>query len=149
MWDINGRVESLPLTNMRDKSGWVESIYSPQLNCEDFFWRISMIKTGFYIIKDNFFDIVNDPFLKGNKQGNRPHYYCFEDLKTGIYWIIPMSSKLEKYKKIMKVTSEHVVKEIERKARKVLSLLRRDIRLTPLQPNVMKIYRQLKSKDYK
>ena len=41
-----------------------------------------MEKTGFYIIKDNFFDIVNDPFLKGNKQGNRPNYYCFEDLKT-------------------------------------------------------------------
>ena len=61
-----------------------------------------MEKTGFYIIKDNFFDIVNDPFLKGNKQGNRPHYYCFEDLKTGVYWIIPMSSKLEKYKKIIK-----------------------------------------------
>ena len=59
-------------------------------------------KTGFYIIKENFFDIVNDPFLKGNKQGNRPHYYCFEDLKTGIYWIIPVSSKLEKYKKIIK-----------------------------------------------
>ena len=49
----------------------------------------------------------------------------------------------------MKVTSEHAVKEIERKARKVLSLLKRDVRLTPLQPNVMKIYRQLKSKDYK
>ena len=62
-----------------------------------------MEKTGFYIIKDNFFDIVNDPFLNGNKQGNRPYYYCFEDLKTGIYWIIPMSSKLEKYKKIVNV----------------------------------------------
>ena len=86
MWDINGRVES---------------IYSPQLNCEDFFWRISMEKTGFYIIKDNFFDIVNDPFLNGNKQGNRSHYYCFEDLKTGIYWIISMATKLEKYKKIL------------------------------------------------
>ena len=49
----------------------------------------------------------------------------------------------------MKVASEHVVKEIERKARKVLLLLKRDVRLTPLQPNVMKIYRQLKSKDYK
>lgn len=49
----------------------------------------------------------------------------------------------------MKVTSEHVVNEIERKARKVLSLLKRDVKLTPLQPNVMKIYRQLKSKDYK
>lgn len=158
-----------------------------------------MEKTGFYIIKDNFFNIFNDPFLKGNKQGKRPHYYCFEDLKTGIYWIIPMSSKLEKYKKIiknkekkgtkcdilhiakldnnkesvfliqdmfpitdefvereytisgnhLKVTSEHVAREIERKARKVLSLLKRDVRLSPLQPNVMKIYRQLNNKDYK
>ena len=27
-----------------------------------------MEKTGFYIIKENFFDIVNDPFLKGNKK---------------------------------------------------------------------------------
>ena len=158
-----------------------------------------MEKTGFYIIKENFFDIVNDPFLKGNKQGNRPHYYCFKESNTGIYWIIPMSSKLEKYKKIietkelkgkpcdtlhiakldnnkesvfliqdmfpiteefvereytiggnhLKVTSEHVVKELDKKARKVLSLLKRDVRLTPLQPNVMKIYRQLKSKDYK
>ena len=61
-----------------------------------------MEKTGFYIIKENFFDIVNDPFLKGNKQGNRPHYYCFKESNTGIYWIIPMSSKLEKYKKIIK-----------------------------------------------
>ena len=26
MWYINGRVESLPLTNMRYISGWVESI---------------------------------------------------------------------------------------------------------------------------
>ena len=111
-----------------------------------------MKKTGFYIIKDNFFNIFNDPFLKGNKQGNRPHYYCFEDSKTGIYWIIPMSSKLEKYKRIIKnkekVTREHVAREIERKARKVLSLLKRDVRLTPLQPNVMKIYRQLNNKDY-
>ena len=49
----------------------------------------------------------------------------------------------------LKVTSEHVVREIERKARKVLSLLKRDVRLSPLQPNVMKIYRQLNNKDYK
>ena len=49
----------------------------------------------------------------------------------------------------LKVTSEHVAKEIERKAKKILSLLKRGVKLTPLQPNVMKIYRQLKSKDYK
>lgn len=83
MWDINGRIESLPLTNMRDKSGWVESIVL-SLIARTFFWRINMEKTGFYIIKDNFFNIFNDPFLKGNKQGNRPQYYCFEDLKTGL-----------------------------------------------------------------
>lgn len=38
-----------------------------------------MKKTGFYIIKDKFFEDMSDPYLKGNKDGNRPHYYCFED----------------------------------------------------------------------
>ena len=38
-----------------------------------------MKKTGFYIIKDSFFDDVADPYLKGNKEGNRPHYYCYEN----------------------------------------------------------------------
>ena len=60
-----------------------------------------MKKTGFYIIKDEFFNQMNDPFLKGNKKGNRPHYYCYKETNTGIYRIIPMSSKLEKYKKII------------------------------------------------
>ena len=119
--------------------------------------------------------------------------------KITIFESLPMSSKLEKYKKIiknkekkgtkcdilhiakldnnkesvfliqdmfpitdefvekeytisgnhLKVTSEHVAREIERKARKVLSLLKRDVRLSPLQPNVMKIYRQLNNKNYK
>ena len=36
-----------------------------------------MKKTGFYIIKDKFFVDMPDPYLKGNKAGNRPHYYCF------------------------------------------------------------------------
>ena len=47
-----------------------------------------MKKTGFYIIKDKFFEEMPDPYLKGNKSGNRPHYYCFEDTATGIYWMI-------------------------------------------------------------
>ncbi len=38
-----------------------------------------MKKTGFYIIRDKFFEDMPDPYLKGNKAGNRPHYYCFED----------------------------------------------------------------------
>ena len=58
-----------------------------------------MKKTGFYIIKDKFFEDMPDPYLKGNKAGNRPHYYCFEDTSTGIYWMIPLSSKVDKYEK--------------------------------------------------
>ena len=60
-----------------------------------------MKKTGFYIIKDKFFEDMPDPYLKGNKAGNRPHYYCFEDTNTGIYWMIPLSSRIDKYKKIV------------------------------------------------
>ena len=60
-----------------------------------------MKKTGFYIIKDKFFVDMPDPYLKGNKAGNRPHYYCFEDTNTGIYWMIPLSSRIDKYKQIM------------------------------------------------
>ena len=60
-----------------------------------------MIKAGFYIIKDEFFTEMNDPYLKGNKQGNRPHYYCFKDNEDGIFWVIPLSSRIEKYKKLI------------------------------------------------
>ena len=56
-----------------------------------------MKKTGFYIIKDRFFEDMPDPYLKGNKAGNRPHYYCFEDSATGIYWMIPLSSRIDKF----------------------------------------------------
>ncbi len=47
-----------------------------------------MKKTGFYIIKDSFFEDMNEPYLKGNKEGNRPHYYCFEDSVSGLYWMM-------------------------------------------------------------
>ena len=57
--------------------------------------------TGFYIIKDKFFKDMPDPYLKGNKAGNRPHYYCFEDTSIGIYWMIPLSSRIDKYRRIM------------------------------------------------
>ena len=60
-----------------------------------------MKKTGFYIIKDKFFEDMPDPYLKGNKAVNRPHYYCFEDTHTGIYWMIPLSSRIDKYKGIV------------------------------------------------
>lgn len=59
-----------------------------------------MKETGFYIIKDKFFEDMPDPYLKGNKAGNRPPYYCFEDTTIGIYWMIPLLSRVDKYKRI-------------------------------------------------
>jgi len=55
-------------------------------------------KTGFYIIRDKFFEDMSDPYLKGNKAGNRPHYFCFEDTSRGIYWRIPLSSQIDSRK---------------------------------------------------
>ena len=152
-----------------------------------------MKKTGFYIIKDKFFEDICDPYLKQNKSGNRPHYYCFEDAGRGIYWMIPLSSRIDKYKKIMEkkekagkscdiihiaeldngresafliqdifpvtekyiereytisgnhlmLTSEHTVKEIEQKAKKVIGMLKRGIKFTPTQPDAIAILKRL------
>lgn len=42
------------------------------------------------------------------------------------------------------LTSEHAAREIERKARKVMGMLKRGIKFTPTQPDVMAILNKLK-----
>ena len=42
------------------------------------------------------------------------------------------------------LTSEHTAREIERKARKVMGMLKRGIKFTPTQPDVMAILKKLK-----
>lgn len=57
----------------------------------------------FYFIKDEFFSKIQDKQLLQNKEnGNkRPCYYCFKQKEDDeILWFIPVSSKVEKYKKI-------------------------------------------------
>ncbi|MBR1695519.1 MAG: hypothetical protein IJ709_09000, partial [Selenomonas sp.] len=152
-------------------------------------------ETGFYIIKEQFFEDMSDPYLKGNKQGNRPHYYCFKDDNDSndIYWMIPLSSKIDKFKRIimtrksqgkpcdtlciiklddsresafliqdmfpvskeyvereytiagnhLQLTSEHAVRDLEKKARKVLKLIKHGVKFMPTQPDVMRIYDKL------
>ena len=65
-----------------------------------------MRKNGFYIVKDKFFEDMSDPYLKGNKEENRPHYYCFEDTAAGVFWMIPLSARVEKYRKIVQKKTE-------------------------------------------
>jgi len=152
-----------------------------------------MTKFGFYIIKDKFFTDIADPYLKGNKKENRPHYYCFKDAKDGIYWMIPLSSRVCKYRQIeqkkknagkpcdiihiarlddgrksvfliqdmfpitqnyiereytisgqpMLLTSQGTAKIVEQKARKIMGMLKRGIKFTPTQPDIMAILRKL------
>lgn len=44
------------------------------------------------------------------------------------------------------LTSEHTVKEIEQKARKVMGMLKRGVKFTPTQPDVRKIIEKLAEK---
>ena len=62
-----------------------------------------------YHIKDLYFDIAKDDKLMRNYEGGayRPTYFCLKDKKTGLLWVIPMSSRVEKYQAI-------VDKDIER-----------------------------------
>ena len=118
------------------------------------------------------------------------------EIENNFVWMIPLSSRIEKYKKIVEnkkkvgkpcdiihivkldddresafliqdmfpitdeyierkytiagnhlmLTSEHTVKEIEQKARKVMGMLKRGVKFTPTQPDVMKIIEKLAEK---
>ena len=60
------------------------------------------VQTGYlYHIKDDFFDIVNDDNLMQNheKGKKRPTYFTIKD--NDILWFILISSKIDKYKKII------------------------------------------------
>ena len=60
------------------------------------------VKTGYlYHIKDEFFDYVNDDSLMTNHERGkkRPTYFTIKD--GDILWFIPLSSKVDKYQKIV------------------------------------------------
>ncbi len=61
------------------------------------------IKAGYvYHIDDSYFSKVNDPNLMKNKEDGeeRPMYCCIVDSETSLLWMVPMSSKVEKYQEI-------------------------------------------------
>lgn len=63
------------------------------------------IKQGYsYHIKDEFFDMVQDKYLMSNKENEnyRPHFFAVKDQKNEkLYWMIPISSQVKKYKRII------------------------------------------------
>jgi hypothetical protein len=66
-----------------------------------------MMKVGhFYFLEDSYFTDFPDPNLERNKETingvlhGRPCYYSILDHVTRIFWMIPISSKIEKFRKI-------------------------------------------------
>ena len=63
------------------------------------------IQQGYsYHIKDNFFELVQDEYLMSNKENDnyRPHFYAIQDKKNlDLYWMIPISSQVDKYKSVV------------------------------------------------
>ena len=63
-----------------------------------------MNKGYFYYISDQYFIDFPDTYLMQNKEtinGNphgRPCFYALEDSNTGLFWMIPISSQVAKYR---------------------------------------------------
>ncbi|MCL2212449.1 MAG: hypothetical protein FWB93_01255 [Oscillospiraceae bacterium] len=61
---------------------------------------------SFCFLRDNYFHDFPDVNLMQNKETisgqahNRPCFFAFKDKDTQIHWLIPVSSQVEKYKKI-------------------------------------------------
>ncbi len=110
-----------------------------------------MQEHGFYIIKDRFFEKMQDPYLKGNKGQNRPHYYCIRDSESGLCWMIPLSSRISKYQKIIEKKEQrhqpcdvlHIAKLANGKAHTIIGLIKRGIHYMPTQPDVPRIMEKI------
>jgi hypothetical protein len=63
-----------------------------------------MDKGHFYYINDQYFIDFQDSYLMKNKETingqahDRPCFYAFEDTNTGLFWMIPFSSQVSKYR---------------------------------------------------
>jgi hypothetical protein len=56
-----------------------------------------------YFIADDFFKRADDPFLKIDyEQTKRPHYFAFKEMETSLYWLVPCSSRVEKFEGIIR-----------------------------------------------
>ena len=77
-----------------------------------------------YFIKDEFFEIVGEEYLKMNKDDTqRPHYYAFKDSSTNLLWVIPCSRQVDKYKAIIENKKKNGISlwKYERKFKRITS----------------------------
>lgn len=63
---------------------------------------MEILAGSLYFVSDDFFAKIQDPYLKINYEDTkRPHYFALKDSKTELYWLIPCSSKTEKFERLI------------------------------------------------
>ncbi|SJN46051.1 hypothetical protein FM115_11525 [Marinilactibacillus psychrotolerans 42ea] len=56
-----------------------------------------------YVIDDKYFDRFKDPEMMWNKEEKRPYYYALKvKNQEDLYFLVPATSQVEKYQRIMK-----------------------------------------------
>ena len=91
---------------------------------------------------------------KAGKSCDILHIVKLDDSRESAFLIQDMFPITEKYIERaytiagnpLMLTSEHTAREIERKARKVMGMLKRGIKFTPTQPDVMTILKKLRER---
>ncbi|HJC04979.1 MAG TPA: hypothetical protein H9704_02300 [Candidatus Enterocloster excrementipullorum] len=60
-----------------------------------------------YFVSNDFFVKIQDPYLKINYENTkRPHYFALKDKHTELYWLVPCSSKVEKFERLLQKKRE-------------------------------------------
>ena len=68
---------------------------------------MNIIAGQMVFVSDEFFEKVNDPFLKINyEHTKRPHYFAFRDAVSSLYWLVPCSSRIEKFEAVVQQRKE-------------------------------------------
>jgi len=63
---------------------------------------MEVVQGHLYFVSDAFFPLANDPYLKlDHSTGKRPHYFAWQDPETALFWMVPCSSKTEKFESIL------------------------------------------------
>ena len=91
---------------------------------------------------------------KAGKPCDILHIVKLDDRRESVFLIQDMFPITEEYIEReytiagnhLMLTSEHTAREIEQKAKKIMGMLKRGIKLTPTQPDVMAILEKLKER---
>ncbi len=69
---------------------------------------MKIVTGNFYFVSDSFFEKVSDVNLKINYETTkRPHYFALRDKKTSLLWLVPCSTKVEKFEKIIEKRKQY------------------------------------------